>query len=101
MYLDGTSLLPVAFHILNVHPDNDASTNIALEIDFSNYQVVNGVQIPMHVQRLISGGVGAGSCNHEHRSELWLIRRPVRNPIATQQNNQALDGLGLMTGECI
>ena len=55
MYLDGTSLLPVAF-ISNVHPDNDASTNIALEIDFSNYQVVNGVQIPMHVQRLISGG---------------------------------------------
>jgi hypothetical protein len=56
IYLDSTSLLPVAF-TFNVHPDNDASTNIALEIDFSNYHTVNGVQIPMRVRRLISNGL--------------------------------------------
>jgi hypothetical protein len=56
IYLDSVSFLPVAF-TFNVHPDGDASTNIPLEIDFSNYKTVNGVQIPFHVQRLISGGL--------------------------------------------
>ena len=56
IYLDSTSLLPVAF-AFNVHPDDDASTKIAVTINFSRYQVLNGVQIPMHVQRLISGGL--------------------------------------------
>jgi hypothetical protein len=54
IYLDSNSLLPVAF-TYNTHPDNDASTKISVEIDFSNYQAVNGVQIPMHIQKLISG----------------------------------------------
>jgi hypothetical protein len=56
IYLDSNSLLPVAFSF-SAHPDDDASTNIALEIDFSNYQVVNGVQVPMHVQRFVAGGL--------------------------------------------
>lgn len=56
IYLDSTSLLPVAF-TFNAHPDDDAATNIALEIDFSNYRSVNGVQVPMRVQKLISGGL--------------------------------------------
>jgi len=54
IYLDSTSLLPVAF-TYNTHPDDDASTRISVEIDFSNYKAVNGVQIPMHVQKFISG----------------------------------------------
>lgn len=56
IYLDSTSLLPVSF-VLNGHPDNDAMTNIGLEIDFSSYQNVNGVLIPMHVQKLIWNGL--------------------------------------------
>ena len=55
-YLDSSSLLPVAM-TFNTHADDDAFTNIALEIDFSMYQRVNGVQVPFHIQKLISGGL--------------------------------------------
>jgi hypothetical protein len=54
--LDSSSLLPVAM-TFNTHADDDAFTNIALEIDFSMYQRVNGVQVPFHIQKLISGGL--------------------------------------------
>jgi hypothetical protein len=56
IYLDSSSLLPVAFSF-NTHPDDDEATNILVEIDFFNYQPVNGVQVPMRVQKLISGGL--------------------------------------------
>jgi hypothetical protein len=56
IYLDFASLLPVAF-VFNVHPDDDATTNIGVEIDFSSYEAVNGVQIPFHIQKLISNGL--------------------------------------------
>jgi hypothetical protein len=56
IYLDSTSLLPLA-ETFNAHPDNDASQNIAMEIDYSSYQTVNGMQIPFHVQKLLSRGV--------------------------------------------
>jgi hypothetical protein len=55
-YLDSTSLLPSAV-TFNSHPDDDATTNIAIEVDFSNYQNVGGVQVPMHIQKYISGGI--------------------------------------------
>ncbi len=32
-YLDATTLLPVAI-TFNAHPDNDANTNLAIEVDF-------------------------------------------------------------------
>jgi len=56
IYLDSTSFLPVAF-IFNTHPEDDEATNIAVEIDFSDYQPVTGAQVPMHVQKLINGGL--------------------------------------------
>jgi hypothetical protein len=52
--LDASTYLPVAL-TFNAHPDNDAGTNIPVEIDFSNYQQVNGVQIPFHVQKFLNG----------------------------------------------
>jgi hypothetical protein len=55
-YLDSASLLPVAL-LFNLHPEDDANTNISIEIDFSNYQTINGARIPFHVQKLISGGL--------------------------------------------
>jgi len=55
-YLDSASLLPVAL-TFNTHPDDDANTDILIEIKFSNYQPINGVQIPFHIQKLISGGL--------------------------------------------
>jgi hypothetical protein len=56
IYLDAASFLPVAFSF-NTHPDDDEATNILVEIDFSNYEPVNGVQVPMRVQKLINGGL--------------------------------------------
>ncbi len=54
IYLDPTTLLPLSL-AFNVHPDGDANTNIPIEIRYSNYQAVNGVQVPFHIQRFING----------------------------------------------
>jgi hypothetical protein len=56
VYLDASTYLPVAL-IFNTHPDNDAGTNISVEIDYSSYQPVNGVQIPFHVQKFLNGSL--------------------------------------------
>jgi hypothetical protein len=55
-YLDATTLLPVAV-TFNAHPDNDATTNLLIEVDFSNYQTVGGVLVPMHIQRYQQGNL--------------------------------------------
>jgi len=55
-YLDATALLPVAV-TFNAHPDNNASTNLLVEIDFTNYQNVNGALVPMHVQQYSQGNL--------------------------------------------
>jgi hypothetical protein len=53
-YLDATTVLPIAI-TFNAHPDTDASSDVPIEIDFSNYQVVNGVLVPMHIQKFLQG----------------------------------------------
>jgi len=55
-YLDATTLLPAAI-TFNAHPDNDANTNLLIEVDFSNYQVLSGVLVPAHIQRAMQGNV--------------------------------------------
>ncbi len=55
-YLDSTSYLPLAIGF-SVHPDDDMSTNIPVEIDFANYQAVSGIQVPFHFQKSFNGGV--------------------------------------------
>jgi hypothetical protein len=54
LYLDASSSLPVAF-VFSTHPDNNAATNIPVEIDFSNYQLVNGASIPFRIQKFFNG----------------------------------------------
>jgi hypothetical protein len=56
IYLDSTSLLPLAF-AFNTHPDDDSATNITVEIDFSNYQRVAGLLVPLHIQKFIWNGL--------------------------------------------
>jgi hypothetical protein len=56
MYLDATSLLPVAF-AFNIY-STDGSQVIQAEVDFSNYQVVSGVQVPFRIQRHVAGNLG-------------------------------------------
>ena len=53
-YLDATTLLPSAI-TFSAHPDNDMGTDISTEVDFSNYQTVNGALVPFHVQKYFNG----------------------------------------------
>lgn len=55
-YIDSTSFFPVAI-AYNTHPDNDAILDIPVEIRFSDYRSVNGVQIPFHVQRFLNNSL--------------------------------------------
>ena len=68
-YLDATSSLPAAV-VFNEHPDNNAVINIAIEVDFSNYQAISGAQIPMHVERLLNG-----SPHPRHHREQHIVQR--------------------------
>jgi hypothetical protein len=53
VYLNASTFLPVAI-AFNTHPDNDAATNLAVEIDFSSYQSVGGVLAWLIHQKLKS-----------------------------------------------
>jgi hypothetical protein len=53
-YLDATTLLPAAV-TFNVHPDNNENANLLIEVDFSNYQTVSSVVVPMHIQKYQQG----------------------------------------------
>lgn len=55
IYLDARSLLPVSV-TYNAHPDDDASTDIPVEIRYSDYRIVNGTKVPFRIQRLLNGG---------------------------------------------
>jgi len=56
LYLDATSLLPVAL-AFNIHPDDDMLLDISVEIRFSDYRPVNGAQVPFHVQKFLNNGL--------------------------------------------
>jgi hypothetical protein len=53
-YIDVATSLPVAT-VFNQHPDNDAHVNFVTEIDFSNYQTVAGIDVPMQIWRSVNG----------------------------------------------
>ena len=56
LYLDPVSFLPLAL-AFNVHADRDMNIDIPVEVRFAGYQLVNGVQVPFHVQRLMNGSL--------------------------------------------
>ena len=56
IYLDPTSALPIAM-VFNAHPDTISGINIPVEIDYSAYTVVNGFQVPFHIQKLLNGNL--------------------------------------------
>jgi hypothetical protein len=53
-YVDSSTYLPVAAEF-SIHPDDNMSLNIPVEIVYSDYQQSNGLLVPMHVQRFIQG----------------------------------------------
>lgn len=54
--LDPVSLLPAVL-AYSAHPDSGAPTSIAIEIHYSDYRSVEGVQIPFHIQRYVNGAL--------------------------------------------
>jgi len=56
LYLDSSTHLPVAM-AFNIHPDDNALLDIPIEIRFSDYRPVNGVQVPFHVQKFLNNGL--------------------------------------------
>jgi hypothetical protein len=55
IYLDSSTFLPVAL-AFNIHPDDNALLDIPVEVRFSDYRSVNGVQVPFHVQKFLNNG---------------------------------------------
>ncbi len=41
----------------NIHPDNHSSVNLQVEVRYSNYKSVSGVQLPMHIERRVNGSL--------------------------------------------
>ncbi|HEY2459885.1 MAG TPA: hypothetical protein VGI16_03720 [Candidatus Acidoferrum sp.] len=56
LYLDSSTLLPVAM-TFNIHPDNNANLDIPIEIRYSDYRLVNGAQVPFHIQKFLNNGL--------------------------------------------
>ena len=52
--LDPSSHLPAALHFYT-HPDENLLTNIPVDVQFSDYRVVNGVLVPFRIQRYLNG----------------------------------------------
>jgi len=55
-YLDAATLLPVAVSF-NVHPDNDGNADLLTEVEFSDYQNLNGVLVPMRIRKYVQGSL--------------------------------------------
>lgn len=55
-YLDPVTFLPIA-ETFNTHPDNNELVNLPVEIDFSDYRVIRGAEVPTRIQRLLQGHV--------------------------------------------
>lgn len=56
IYLDAASYFPLALGF-NVHADDDLNLDIPVGLVFSDYRSINGVQVPMHVQKFLQGGL--------------------------------------------
>jgi hypothetical protein len=54
IYFDPQSFLPVVLDF-NAHPDNDANTNIPVEIQFGNFQSMGGGLVPFRIQKYLQG----------------------------------------------
>lgn len=56
VYLDPSTLLPVAV-TYNIHPANDAGRDAPMEIRYSGYRTMGGIQLPFHIQQFLHGGL--------------------------------------------
>lgn len=56
IYFDASTLRPAAISF-DAHPDDDALTNIPVQIRFSNYQSLQGLSVSYHIQKYIQSGL--------------------------------------------
>lgn len=56
IYLDSSTLLPAAL-TFNLHPDNDSTVDIPIEVRFSDYRSIAGAQMPFHIQKFLNNGL--------------------------------------------
>ena len=54
LYLDPLTSLP-SIADFKIHPDQNAAADISVQVLFTNYQTIDGVQIPFRIQRYING----------------------------------------------
>lgn len=54
--LDATTHLPIDLKY-TIHPDSNSSVNLQVEVRYSNYQNVSGVELPMHIERYVNGSL--------------------------------------------
>jgi hypothetical protein len=52
--LDPSTRLPVGVHF-SAHPDENLLANIPVDVQYSDYRVVNGLQVPFRIQRYFNG----------------------------------------------
>jgi hypothetical protein len=58
IYLDASTLLPTSF-VFNIHPDTNALVDIPVSIQFSGYQMMNGITMPLRVQEYVNGSLAS------------------------------------------
>jgi hypothetical protein len=56
VYFDPETFVPLGL-FFNLHTDDDANTDIPVEIRFSDYRALNGITLPYHVQQYINNGL--------------------------------------------
>lgn len=56
LFVDAATLFPAAI-TFSIHPENAASTDIPIEVRFSDYRSLSGVQIPFHIQKFMNGSL--------------------------------------------
>ena len=56
IFLDPSTFLPLAY-AFNSHPDKNALVDIPVEVRYSNYQSIGGLQIPLHVQKFTNNSL--------------------------------------------
>jgi hypothetical protein len=53
-YIDPTSFLVLGV-AYKTHPDSNMNVDLLSEVHFADYQLVNGIEVPFHIQRLQNG----------------------------------------------
>ena len=56
LFLDTSTLLPAALDF-NVHPDDNMLLDIPVEVRFSDYRAVSGVQVPFHIEKYLNNSL--------------------------------------------